>query len=254
MNLAKELEVLEPKVGSSPLAGHEYVNGYALAAMPFDSGHVLGLRVMPENDFAPYRSVWHRTPAGDWSIYLDAPRLDIGCGRYYSSGARRVEHADIKVRWLGPSELTVQMEEPKLEWTLSLTASPLVRGMNAMIRRLPDPLWRQGWMLHSMEGMAAALFNLGRITLLGTVPNGHLTTFLPKRMFFVAAANAKLEGRDLGQPTRSQETPAIGEIRLPARPLFFIGQAYAVMQDPEEYRRTVAELREQRMAALSVST
>ncbi len=48
-------------------------------------GHVLALRVFPENDFAPYRSIWHRTPDGTWSIYVDGPRVDTACPRYFGA-------------------------------------------------------------------------------------------------------------------------------------------------------------------------
>jgi hypothetical protein len=51
-----------------------------------------------------------------------------------------------------------------------------------------------------------------------------------------------LEGVDLGQPSSGGENPAIGSVRLPARPVFAIGQAYFAMQDPAEYERTVAGL------------
>jgi hypothetical protein len=33
---------------------------------------VLALRVFPDNDFAPYRTIWHRDPGGRWAIYADA--------------------------------------------------------------------------------------------------------------------------------------------------------------------------------------
>ena len=44
--------------------------------LPFASGHVLALRVWPEVSFAdPYLAVWHRAPAGRWTIWSDgAPR------------------------------------------------------------------------------------------------------------------------------------------------------------------------------------
>ena len=64
MDLATELQSLRPEARSSPLAGFEHVRGYGVFAMPFSSGHVLALRVFPQNDFAPYTSLWHRTPEG----------------------------------------------------------------------------------------------------------------------------------------------------------------------------------------------
>ncbi|HUZ56448.1 MAG TPA: hypothetical protein VMU94_28480 [Streptosporangiaceae bacterium] len=65
--------------------------------MPFDTGHVLALCVFPENDFSPYRTVWHRDPGGRWSIYVDGPRLDTGCPRYYGPACQYTGHAPADV-------------------------------------------------------------------------------------------------------------------------------------------------------------
>lgn len=97
MDLADELQAIEPRVAHSPVSGYEYVRGYGVYALPFDSGHVLALRVFPENDFAPYSTIWHRTPEGDWSIYADSPRLDIACPRYYSAAAMQASRSNGQV-------------------------------------------------------------------------------------------------------------------------------------------------------------
>ena len=68
MDLAKELGGIQPGAQPSPIRGYGCLRGYGVVALPFDSGHALTLRVFPENDFAPYRTVWHRTPEGVWSI------------------------------------------------------------------------------------------------------------------------------------------------------------------------------------------
>ncbi len=62
MNLASQLRNLEPRVTASPWKGFEHVHGFGVMALPFSSGHVLALRVFPENDFAPYITIWHRLP------------------------------------------------------------------------------------------------------------------------------------------------------------------------------------------------
>jgi hypothetical protein len=76
LDLAPRLGERPALRGRAPWPGHEYVKGWGVFGLPFDSGHVLALRVFPENDFAPYRTLWHRDPAGSWSIYVDGPRLD----------------------------------------------------------------------------------------------------------------------------------------------------------------------------------
>ena len=59
-DVASTLSELPEVCGRAPWPGHEYVKGWGAFALPFDSGHVLALRVFPENDFAPYRTIWHR--------------------------------------------------------------------------------------------------------------------------------------------------------------------------------------------------
>lgn len=243
MDLASELQAVEPHVAPSPLSGFEYVRGYGVYALPFDSGHVLALRVFPENDFAPYRTIWHRTPEGVWSIHADSPRLDIACPRYYGKAAKQNTYARITLDWTDPRALTVEMDAPRLQWTISMTGPPLVRLMNAVSQRIPERLWRTPMMLRAFERIGDTLFDLGDVTLFGRAPNGHFAMVMPIRMFPIASSTARLEGADLGQPTRSRENPSIGALRLPARPVFAVGRAYFEMQDPDEYRQTVTELR-----------
>ena len=40
--------------------------------LPSGSGHVLALRVFPENDFSPYRTIWHRDRQGIGQVPLPA--------------------------------------------------------------------------------------------------------------------------------------------------------------------------------------
>ena len=85
--LSAQLEDLPVVQGHAPWPGHEYARGWGVFALPFDSGHVLALRVFPANDFSPYRAVWHRDPNDRWSIHVDGPRLDTACPRYFARPA-----------------------------------------------------------------------------------------------------------------------------------------------------------------------
>jgi hypothetical protein len=51
---------IEPDMGEAPWPGHEYVRGWGVFGLPFDSRHVLALRVFPQSSFGPYRTLWHR--------------------------------------------------------------------------------------------------------------------------------------------------------------------------------------------------
>jgi hypothetical protein len=52
-----------------------------------------------------------------------------------------------------------------------------------------------------------------------------------------------MDGLNLGEPVRAKENPRIGQVRLSARPTFVVGRAFWRIQDHDEYRRTVEELR-----------
>jgi hypothetical protein len=242
MNLNQQTQAIAPEVCRSPVPGFEHVKGYGVFAAPFESGHVLALRVFPENDFAPYRTVWHRTPDGDWSIFVDAPRHDIACPRYYGAAASRVESASIRVTWTGPAHLRVEMDEPRFVWDLAMTSSPVLGLMNVVNPRFPERARRAPGVLRAMEVMANHILGLGPVTLAGITPNGYPSMLLPERMFFPTSCRAELEGVDLGPPARGGACPTIGNMKLPARPVFAIGRAYFELRDPVEYERTIREL------------
>ena len=73
-DLAATLADLPERRGTAPWPDHEYVKGWGVMGLPLDSGHYLALRVFPENDFSPYKTLWHRDPDGRWSIHVDGAR------------------------------------------------------------------------------------------------------------------------------------------------------------------------------------
>jgi hypothetical protein len=89
LDLASRLRELQVP-GGAPWPGHEYVRGWGVFGLPFDSGHVLALRVFPDNDFAPDRTLWHRDPAGRWSIHVDGPRIETAAAQDTPAPARAI--------------------------------------------------------------------------------------------------------------------------------------------------------------------
>lgn len=63
-------------------AQRERFRGYGVMGLPFESGHVLGLRRFPVSSIGPgYTSIWHRSPDGRWSFWsTTAP--EVSCARY----------------------------------------------------------------------------------------------------------------------------------------------------------------------------
>jgi hypothetical protein len=240
LDLARRLGDLPTVRGQAPWEGYEYVKGWGVFGLPFDSGHVLALRVFPENDFAPYRTLWHQDPSGSWSIYVDGPRLDTACPRYYGAACAFTGFATIELAWIGPASLRVRAEPLSLEWTLTASETPTLRVLNAIGSRLPLWTWRFPSLLRAREQLAHRL-GMGDLKLSGVMPSGHTGTLMPQRMYFVDEAAATLDGVDLGRPTRSNPNPMIGDVPLPGRGVLAIGQGMWTILDPAENDRTRKE-------------
>lgn len=240
-DLASKLSDLPALRGDAPWPDYEYVKGWGVMGLPFDSGHYLALRVFPENDFAPYKTVWHRDPEGRWSIYVDGPRLDAACPRYYGPACTHVGHATIDLTWTAPMSLRVNVDAPRIDWTLDATETPLLRVLNAMSARLPTWTWRPRSLLRARELLARRVLGMGDIRMRGTMPSGHTGTLMPERMYFIDDATATVDGKELGHPARVTPTPDIGGFPLPARGVLAIGQAAWPIIDHDEYARTRAE-------------
>jgi len=237
--VAARVTAIGERLADAPWPNHEYFRGWGVFGLPFHSGHVLALRVVPENSFAPYRTVWHRDPEGRWSIFADATRLDIACPRYYGPACHYAGHARIGVEWTSATTLRITVDQPSLDWTLSVRASPTLAIINAVSAVLPLASWRPGPLVRARERIAHAL-GMGDLTLFGTFPSGHVGTLMPKRMYYVDRSQATLDGLDLGRPTRVDTNPMIGDVPLPARGVLVIGQAMLKIRDPEEFRRVRA--------------
>ncbi len=235
---------IEPRMEESPWAGHEYVRGYAVMVLPFASGHLLALRAWPQSSLGPYASVWHRPPEGGWSMYSDGPSLETTCPRYWGPVTEDATLASLDVTWTGPNDLRVDVDEPRLVWTLSLSAPPLLRTVNAVNASLPRWTWKLGPLLRLREWLAMRFLDVGDIRFSFTMPSGHDAVIMPEEEYTIRESEAVLDGRSLGEPTRLEENPTIGDVPLPTRPSFVFGQAHMRITDPEEYQRTRERIRE----------
>lgn len=65
---------------------------------------------------------------------------------------------------------------------------------------------------------------------------------MPERLSLIERARVQLAGVDPGEPTRVRPNPLIGQVALPARGIFAIGQAHWEILDHAEYEQTRAEM------------
>ena len=222
--LADRLSAIPEMTGPASWPDHEHVRGWGVFGLPFDSGHVLALRVFPQSTFGPYRTVWHRDPAGRWAIYAHANDVGLACPRYYGAACAHQAHAQIDVTWTGPQSLRVEVDVPALTWTLTARSTPALAVLNATSRLMPLASWRPATLRRMREHIAAGL-GMGHLQLAGTMPSGHHGVLMPQRMYLVDHAQATLDGTDLGRPTRLESNPTIGDVPLPARGVLAEGQA-----------------------------
>jgi hypothetical protein len=222
--LAERLSDIPEATGRAPWDDHEYVRGWGVFGLPFDSGHVLALRVFPQSTFGPYRTLWHRDPAGNWSIYADAPEVGLACPRYYGAACVQQAHARIQLTWLGPRTLRVEVDRPALSWALTARSTPALAALNATSGLMPLASWRPPGLRRLRERVAERL-GMGRLELAGTMPSGHHGVLMPQRMYLVDESHATLDGQDMGRPVRLDHNPTIGDVPLPARGVLAQGQA-----------------------------
>jgi hypothetical protein len=240
LDLSSRLSDIPARRGRAPWPNHEYVKGWGVFGLPFDSGHVLALRVFPENDFGPYRTLWHRDPSGSWSIHVDGARLDTACPRYYGAACEQTGYAHIGLTWTGPASLRVTMDSPSLEWTLTASSTRLLDFLNLISAALPLATWRPRSLVLARERLARNL-GMGHLQMSGVMPSGHIGTLMPNQMYFIDNSRATFDGVDLGRPVQLQDNPRIGDVPLPARGVLAIGQGVWGILDQAEYERTRSE-------------
>ena len=216
--------------------GYEQLTGYSILGITFTSGDILGLRVFPHSDFAPYQSVWHRDRTGAWSVYVDGPSLEIGCPRWWGPALQTAGLASIAVEWPGPNELRVTMGEPALEWTVTLDERPVERLMNLAGAPMPAWSWRPGMLRAPREWMARWALGMGHVRMGGQAPARMPIVLMPRRIYGIAASRGAWEGRDLGDATIAATEPRVGGFAFPVRGAFAIGDFRAKILDEPEYQ------------------
>ena len=219
---------------------HEQYRGYGVMALPFDTGHVLALRVMPENDYVPFEAVWHRTPDGRWSMYVDAPHHEELCPRLFGPSLERFGPADISVSRPDRSTLEVRMERPRLHWTIHVRDTLFTRLVNCVLPRIPGFLFGRRPILALVRTAARTMLGLGEMDLAGELPGGQRVAVRPRRIRLVSDSRAVLEGLDLGRPTVAEESPRTGSFRWPARGVLADGEIRVAVDDPTAHRRRLA--------------
>lgn len=216
-------------IGRAPLEalparpGRDDVAGFVVVGQPFASGDLLCLRRFPASSFGPgYASVWHRSPAGSWTVYTSI-QPEQSCPRFIGAAASRVVETPIEVDWTGPSDLTVTVPAAALVWRMHVAATPVTQVMNLMMSLMPAALFRSNPVLTMMSFMSTAMLAAGRMRLRGFVPNGQWFQAAPRQVWVIPDASATIARRDLGPPAPLAVQAMLGEVPMPQRGVLMMG-------------------------------
>ena len=235
-------EVVEALESGPELAGapRERFVGYGVMGLPFDSGHVLGLRRFPASSIGPgYTTIWHRSPEGLWSFWSTvAP--GVSCARYTGEISDDSRQTAVRLAWPEPYRLTISSDDPAFSWEVTFTATPTSRALGVLARLLPRRFLAGETVLRLLGPVAGALLGTGRLALTGTMPNRQTFHLLPSHDWPVAASHAQLHGTDLGTPAPLAEQATLRDFRIPQRGLLAVGAVDFDLFDPSRHSTRTA--------------
>lgn len=188
--------------------------GYAVVGVRFTSGHVLVLRRWPASSIGPaYTSVWHRTPDGSWHMYVTAG-AGPSCVRYFPSIVSRWREDVIRLCWSDPYRLRIEVRGVGLEWELDFRASLFTNAFGVLRALLPHGVAAHPVVLRAIEWLAHRWLGIGRVPLVGTMPNGSPFRAVPRRLWLMDDSRAWLRGESLGTVDRSNAEVLLESYRV----------------------------------------
>jgi hypothetical protein len=213
-----------------PRGTEERVSGYGVMGQPFASGHVLGLRRWTASSVGEqFTSIWHREPDGRWHFYESA-QPQVACSRWFGHGVQESVVTPIEVTWDGPNQLRVSADG-RVDWQLTLAASPMTRAMNAVGAGMPLAAWRSATMLKAMGAVASAALGVGKVSMTGLTANGLRFDANPLRVWRVVEAKATINGSAAGPPAPLAEQARLGDFWIPQRGIFAMGRVFLGVAD-----------------------
>jgi hypothetical protein len=201
--------------------------GYGVIGLPFASGDVLAMRRFPASSIGPgYTAIWHRSPRGAWTMWVDVEPLQA-CPRYFGSELERAILAPIELSWPDPFRMTAKIHDGRaLDWQIELDSTLVTRSFSAMGKMIPASLWRRRSVRRAVAAVADPLLGAGRLSLHGVAPNGQWFEANPKLIWFVTGGRALVHGADLGPFGSLSVQASIGEFLIPQRGIFAVGQTF----------------------------
>jgi hypothetical protein len=237
MESPRDLALAMERRRTVPEGRGERFAGYGVPGLPFSSGHILAFRRMTATSLGlPYTTVWHRDPAGMWTLFADV-EPERACPRFFGGALQRVVVGEIEVGWEGPLDISLWVPEVQLQWGVRLAADVMTVALALGGRLLPGPLWRREGILSALGKAGGRLLGVGNLALSGSAPNGQRFRMTPRRLWRVAAAAAVLDGEDMGVVGPLQKQARLGDFWIPNRGILGFGEALYDTLDPARHSR-----------------
>jgi hypothetical protein len=204
----------------------ERVSGYGIMGLPFESGHILGLRRWTASSVGErFTSIWHRDPTGRWTFY-ESINCEVACTRYFGMDVDRVQEGPIDLEWESSSTLRVRTDDGAVDWEIRLGATVATRALSTMGSMMPLGAWQSEPVLRAVGSAAGRLLGVGKVQLTGTTSNGQHFDANPLRIWYVTMSRAVVEGGDLGPIGPLAEQAHMADFYFPQRGVFAVGRVF----------------------------
>jgi hypothetical protein len=186
----------------------------------FTSGDVLALRRFPLTSCGPaYTSVWHRSPAGRWTLFTDV--ADHGCARYFGPTVDDVVVAPIRIEWTGPRSMSIAIDGGRrLNWSMLMRSTAMTRAFSRLASYLEPIHARHSGLVVTLAAVGRVLLRTGPLRLKGLTPGGAVFIVRPWALWVVRSSRACIAGRDSGPNCPLGDTLTLGDCQIPRRALF----------------------------------
>jgi hypothetical protein len=221
MHCAEELEEKRHLFNES----WERFRGYGVMGLPFASGHVLAFRRMADSSLGPaFTSIWHRDPAGTWTMMVSEDPW-LTCPRFFGSAVDRVVHTEIDLSWDEPMRLSLRVPEERVQWGIRLSSDFFTRSMSWAGRVMPGRVRRSRWVLGPLGRLGGRILGLGHLSLAGVSPNGQRYVAFPRLLWRIEASAAVVNGQELGPIGPLPRQARLGQFPIPNGGVFAFGEA-----------------------------
>ncbi len=172
-----------------------------------------------------FTSIWHRDPFGNWTFYESVDSA-VGCIRYFGAEVGRVEIGPIEIDWETSNRLHVRTAGAMVDWTIETGSTLVTRLMSAVAATIPMAAWRSRTALTAMGAIAGRTLGAGKVQLTGETSNSQHFEANPRRIWYVTASHAVVEGANLGLPGPLTEQAHLADFYIPQRGILAVGRVF----------------------------